>query len=848
MSTPHTSEPAKFVDFSQPERQTKDINGTIWHYFGSTRRNSDNRGPHAPVYGDAPELVIGLDTEYTRKGRKTNQVLSYQFFASTEAGEWKGIHYPEKKRRISLSQYISAVIQIGLKEGILNKWPKATYLCAHYAVADFPAFSDLAELVARMDSVRRTFLTLKEPLQVNCYNRTRGLHKIEVHIRDSMLLAPSGKASLGDLGDILGIKKIALDPEQIGRMDILLKSDKPLFEEYALRDSEITVRYCEQMRELNWAILNDRSIPFTLSSMGIALLFKTWEKSKYDVSQILGKETVVEERFNGKYVYKKNRKVSRTEVHLWESLATECYHGGRNEQYTFGAGRIDQWTDWDLCGAYTTAMALLGLPDWSDIQYTRNVDEYRPSTLGFALVEFKFPTETRFPCLPVRTPAGLIFPLEGQSHCCAPEIYLAVKMGALVKIRDGIIIPQSLSQTPFADFIGEATRRRKEHKKGSVFELAWKELGNATYGKTAQGLRPKRVYSTRVDTYDYMPPSAITNPFYAAWVTSFVRAVLGEILACLPSHVSISNATTDGLLCTASKEEMDECVKGELCQMFLDARFRITGKREIVEAKHTIEQPLGMRTRGQLTLKAAEGFEPVLAKAGVKPPTRDKAEQNEWMINLFVTRTSKSVIPVSYFRSIADICRHGGDLTPVKIRRAVRLDFDWKRAPFNVSTTPIKGMEHIAFDTRPWRNATEAIKCREDWAQFSKSRNIVLKTEKDLNEFQAYRQCSKLHSSIPRKGGVLKLAAREFLRAYVRSLCCLRRNYMSYRDVAKLLTKLGVKTTKDDVDNAARKNVVCTMNSIPRTPETIMLYNKLKDQFPEFLPDVLLMPPDSCSG
>ena len=138
-------------------RFSHDCTGPIGHYFPPPRRNSDNRGPNAQFYGDAPELVIGLDTEYSRKGRKTNQVLSYQFFASAQTGDWKGIHYPEQKRRISLSHYISAVNQIGLKVGILKEWPQAIYFCAHYAVADFPAFMDPADPAPPRGPVARTF-------------------------------------------------------------------------------------------------------------------------------------------------------------------------------------------------------------------------------------------------------------------------------------------------------------------------------------------------------------------------------------------------------------------------------------------------------------------------------------------------------------------------------------------------------------------------------------------------------------------------------------------------------------------------------------------------------------------
>ena len=44
-----------------------------------------------------------------------------------------------------------------------------------------------------------------------------------------------------------------------------------------------------------------------------------------------------------------------------------------------------------------------------------------------ALVEFRFPDETRFPCLPVRTSnnRGLVHPLEGSSWATGPELVVA---------------------------------------------------------------------------------------------------------------------------------------------------------------------------------------------------------------------------------------------------------------------------------------------------------------------------------------------------------------------------------------------------------------------------------------
>ena len=44
-------------------------------------------------------------------------------------------------------------------------------------------------------------------------------------------------------------------------------------------------------------------------------------------------------------------------------------------------------------------------------------------------LSFKFPENTRFPSLPVKTAKyGLYYPLEGESYCIAPEIQVALRL------------------------------------------------------------------------------------------------------------------------------------------------------------------------------------------------------------------------------------------------------------------------------------------------------------------------------------------------------------------------------------------------------------------------------------
>ena len=132
-------------------------------------------------------------------------------------------------------------------------------------------------------------------------------------------------------------------------------------------------------------------------------------------------------------------------------------------------------------------MALIGKPSWNNVFHTKSVNDFRPTTLGFARVRFKFPASVRYPTMPVRTENGLVFPLEGIAYCSSPEIVVARELGADLQILDGRIFPTDPSLQPFRPFIKDCIKKRKAHPKHSFEAMFWKEISNSTYGKTAQG-------------------------------------------------------------------------------------------------------------------------------------------------------------------------------------------------------------------------------------------------------------------------------------------------------------------------------------------------------------------------
>ena len=784
--------------------------------------------------------MVGIDAEWQNEG-DLNNVLSYQFYATDCSGsEWTSIWYPQGGKRHSLSPLLSCVVREGIKDGHIRKWPKAICLMAHFSLADLTALLDFPNLKTLVDSVRRTLITIRDPMRVKLWDKHSHAHEVTVTLRDSLLLAPAGRQSLADLGELVGLEKMVLNEGEIENMDALLRDDPKRFEEYAKRDPKISVRYCIQVMKLNYELTGEAEIPPTLSSIGIDYLLGLWRKLGIDPHAVLGTEEVEEQQWSERrsHSFRRKKTVPTAERHITESLATECYHGGRNEQYFFGAGNPSVWTDWDLSSAYTTAMAIIGLPDWSAIRQTRDLDEFQPQVMGYARVRFRFPDGTRFPCLPVRTSGGLLFPLTGISYCCSPEIYLARKLGAQLEILNGSILPSSFETRPFEAFIIECNKRRKSFTKGALEELLWKEIGNSTYGKTAQGLRKKRCFDSRTGEYGDLPPSKITNPYLAAYTTSLVRAVLGEIIAALPLHRSVCSATTDGFLTDATDEEVMAATGRPLGILFAQTRFRLSGDTTILERKHRIAQPLGWRTRGQATLGEIPDEKPVLAKAGLKPPMTDKTAHNDWIVDMFINRNAETKQTVKTLRNLPEIWKQGGDLVGKEIERRVSMDFDWKRRPINPSTRPVKGVELLYFDTVPWNTVIEYQQCRDEWEQFRGTTGTVLKTEADLAQFDDFRAVGNLSRAhrIRRssKDASVTLAKRMFLRAYTRSQWGLDARQFTYTEVACWLTDCGYTTGKRDLENARRLNSKLVDALVPLTPAVDKLLNVIEAKFPDF--------------
>lgn len=715
---------------------------------------------------DKSYIIIGFDTEYKtpdhplelediKEGKGNYQVLSYQFHCETNSGKkWSGIACPDSDERMTLGQYLVFALASGIRDGAINVLPTKIYLVGHFTRADVPAFSDFQGLTKELNSVRNTFISIDRYVAVDIKFGKETV-RLKVFVRDTMLLTPATSKSLSTIGELVGIPKILLDADPKRElylkqnMDVLRQTDWELFQRYALNDAVICVEYLKRMIELYESLTGKAKVPVTLTSIGVDLLIKSWvDELEAEKLEILGKEVVSEDRWDKKkgYYVKIHKEVSLQECFWHEAFVTECLHGGRNEQFWFGPCFEDVWTDYDLSSAYATAMSLIGKPDWKKFKFSKKVADYGPQTLGFACVSFKFPQSVRYPTMPVRTVNGLVFPIEGTTNCGAPEIAIAKDLGATLTIHHGVIIPTDNAVKVFGHFIKDCLAKRKQHPKGSLNNLFWKEVANSTYGKTAQGLREKRVYDMRDRQTKPLPPSKITNPFFAAYITSFVRAVLGEIINSLPQSVLVFSCTTDGFLTNSTDAQMKRAQTGRLAKLFAATRKDMTGEPAVLEKKHSIRMPLGWRTRGQATLKEGpekpgeKDFHIVLAKGGIYTRGEYDTEQakNQLITGMFFKRQPSDQIHMEVKTGIRDMVDFDSDLVDKKVTRRLNMEFDWKRVPYAAGNSEV--YNHIVFSTSPWQSVEQFQKVREIWQRYQKKNLTCIKTIDQYRSFATFAE------------------------------------------------------------------------------------------------------------
>jgi hypothetical protein len=111
---------------------------------------------------------------------------------------------------------------------------RCSYIIAHLTQADLSLLSDFSMIKEELSIVNGSFVTIGKPIKYMNKN---------VHIRDTMLLAPGSSKSLASIGSLysIGFNKIKISKFDLEDMQGFLIREEAKFTEYALRDALISL-------------------------------------------------------------------------------------------------------------------------------------------------------------------------------------------------------------------------------------------------------------------------------------------------------------------------------------------------------------------------------------------------------------------------------------------------------------------------------------------------------------------------------------------------------------------------------------------------------------------------------
>ncbi|MGE4480832.1 DNA polymerase [Acidocella sp.] len=820
--------------------------------------NPDDTG----IIMESALVFVGFDTEWCKHPqRKKSQNIVLAYGLSVVCGEKTCSVVvtpsgPERRHRLSLGLLLGRALQGAIDKGVLPAMPERVVVGVHFGRGDFAACRDFGRLKPQLAAVKGTLasggrdavLALETEAQtgvpfeqlprvpyserdVIALDRNRNATQLRVQFLDTHNLAPEG-ASLEALGALLGYPKIRLpDGYHASGMDVFQAEQPALFDAYLRRDAEITARYAQRFAMFCTERLGLPMVPGTLGGAAVMLFRRMLKQGGIDESVLFGTRLVERTRYlkaTGKMITVRER-LPTFATRLINEAAGDAYHGGRTETFLTGPVHAgDLLRDIDLRSAYPSAMAAIGVPNYSSVRIVREGDEgaleaFRVDVLGVAEVEFETPPHIRFPVFGVRTRHGLIFPKRGTAVATAPEIASAISLGVSVKITLGVVIEWDRATRPYEDFVVQMAKLRESFKqdgRDTLESKTVKVITNSLYGKTAQAVHKSTAFDMLTGGSKQLKPSAVTCAPFAAYTTGLVRAAIAEMLNSIPAHRQVVSVSTDGFLTDAALDEI--AVDGPAALVLGEARGRLaqlTGsarreaRAELLEIKKTAEEVIAFRNRGIATTGLPEGEQPILAKASVKVPREENA--NEWMLGLYLGRTHETRVKRHDLISLRDQMTRGTDLVGFDHDLRVSLEPDMKRRLSDGRMAEIKcgthaGQRHLATESDAFETVEEALMERQVFEAWRDQKQGVLKTTEDWaawKEFRAAMLARKRSGASVKvtKGGGTDVLKRQVLRALVRGMWGLELGPMSYQEVAAWLSTAGFETSINEVKNGARK-------------------------------------------
>ena len=829
---------------SQDTANEDKIDGVISRLGAQYRNDTIEEVGEPKVGGAGRPLVVGFDAEwYVPHDADTRRILSMQFaFRSPLDGQMYVWLLDLSRYGVRVAE--STVLQWFLsdtaaltgfeylvrpKNSAKNKKNDPAFhlvLVAHYGIVDWSAFYRGNTLMREADSIRRTLSSVKAPIvrriRSDDMNRQR---RVVLHVRDTMHLAPAG-SSLAVLGDALRYPKIELpDGYDKANMQKLMRERPDVFWAYAATDSVIEVLWVEGMTGDNC------KVPNTLGGQAAKMLrenictVRGWTVKDFDF-HFRGLDRVV----SGVGKEREVSLVPRDEAADVLTKASNAYYGGRNECFMFGIHESEKgWHDFDLSGAYATAMCLIPDPDY-DVQpmgFSGRLHKgmIHPFMWLFGFIQFRFPENTMYPCLPIKDKQGrgLVYVMEGKTWASAPEIWLALELGAEIELLQPTLAVPTRDTHSLADGVKGLVEARAAAKKafgkGSPQELAAKERANSAYGKLAQGLADKRAYSTREDKVQSIPPSTVTSAPFATLTTGFVRAIISAALVQLHAlGYKVASVTTDGFLTDAPESVIKELDLFGLRQHFSGARKWLNQEEDIWELKHAAKTLVMSKTRGGFGIGEINGNKLPHAGAGFKASGGvleriEKLGKAPALGEVFLQRQGKIPCTFHALPSPSQYVRKGADGIGRDEYREISWEYDYKRkvddSSITTGTVEIDGTsyEHVSYETLPWETMEnfDNARCAVD------GQTSAIKTEEQVGTIQRRiaRRRSAVAAGIHTKGGQARSEAISVLRGLRAGILLapwFNKESMSGREICdKIGEVFGVALGANDWKNAGRE-------------------------------------------
>ena len=456
----------------------------------------------------------------------------------------------------------------------------------------------------------------------------------------------------------------------------------------------------------------------------------------------------------------------------------------------------------------------------------KEYDTTKSLPIAMADITFKFPKSCLYPCLNINMDFGLVSPLGGRTVATLPEIHLALYLGATIQYHEVVVI-ETGDKYLFKEHLHELITLRAEAKETDqeLLQQLYKTYANSLYGKLAQGIRDRKMFSTRDGTTKPLPKSKITNPYFASMTTGLIRAALSEMLVAIQELIDegydykIISATTDGLLYGVNPDivpeenlfNIDELSKQyETIAEALKAgykKFQPFGKVDpllyerlmtfpslrllkyshelwdddtFIEIKHMANTVTNVKTRGQIGLYKTdvETICTLLAKAGHKVPG-DKDEQAQWMLDHYDDPDIQiyKYTRLSNIQAILDENDPIEDLVSVHEERKISLDYDYKRKPVNANDT----VAHSDVD---------------EFTKYRQSCNYVRRLGRRATVNAVEYKHHLAEQGVRKVGSNKEYCARHVIRALMNEVKPFKKLNMTYGELARLLNEFKVNISK----------------------------------------------------